>query len=70
LLEDDITRASHARTVVVGPFTVADRLRALVGDRARIVGEGDDLEIGGTRVRVLPAQGPPRAVGFHPAATA
>jgi L-ascorbate metabolism protein UlaG (beta-lactamase superfamily) len=38
----------------------------LFGDRVRVVREGDEILEGGTRVRALPAEGPPRAVGFHP----
>lgn len=64
--EDDIAAASHERTVVAGPGSVAARLRDLAGDRARIVRAGDDFESAGAGVRVLPAEGPPRAAGFHP----
>jgi L-ascorbate metabolism protein UlaG (beta-lactamase superfamily) len=64
--ESDIASASHSRTVVAGPVSVAGRLRSLVGDRARVVGEGDAFDVGEVRVRVLPAEGPARAIGFHP----
>ncbi len=64
--EDDLVVASHARTIAVGPASVEQRLRALFGDRVRVAREGDAIEAAGARVRVLPAEGPPRAVRFHP----
>lgn len=63
--EDDLAAASHERTIVVGPSPVAERLRAVFGDRFRLAREGDELEIAGADVRVLSAEGPLRASGFH-----
>jgi len=64
--EDDLVAASHERTIVVGPPSVERRLRAVVGARLRVAREGDDVVLGDARVRVLPAEGPPRAALFHP----
>jgi len=64
--EDDIAAMSHERTIVVGPPSVERRLRAAFGGRLRVAREGDDLDVLGARVRALPAEGPPRAGGFHP----
>ncbi len=64
--EDDVEAASHAQTAIVAPTCVAERLRAAFGPRVRCVREGDELTLGACRVRVLPAQGPARAAGFHP----
>jgi L-ascorbate metabolism protein UlaG (beta-lactamase superfamily) len=64
--EDDLVAASHERTTVLAPESLARRLRSLFGERLRVVREGDDLTFAGVRVRVLPAEGPTRALGFHP----
>jgi L-ascorbate metabolism protein UlaG (beta-lactamase superfamily) len=63
--EHDIAHASSERTIILGPASVAERLRAAFGERFRPVREGDELEIAGAAVRVLPAEGPARAIGFH-----
>jgi len=63
--EDDIAAASHERTVVLGPACVAGRLHVAFGERFRAVREGDVAEVGGAAISVLPAEGPPRAIGFH-----
>jgi L-ascorbate metabolism protein UlaG (beta-lactamase superfamily) len=63
--EDDVALASRETTVVAGPASVAERLRAAFGDRFRLVAEGDEFRAAGAVVRVLAAEGPPRAAGFH-----
>lgn len=63
--EEDLAAASHERTVVAGPASVGARLRALFGERARTLAEGDVLEASGVRVRALAAEGPARARDFH-----
>jgi len=64
--EDDLVAASHDRTIAVGPKSVERRLRALFGERVRIATERNEIAECGARIRVLPAEGPARAVGFHP----
>jgi L-ascorbate metabolism protein UlaG (beta-lactamase superfamily) len=64
--EDDIAAASHDGTLVAGPPPVAERLAAAFGARFRVVREGEDAELAGFRIRVLPAEGPRRAAAFHP----
>jgi L-ascorbate metabolism protein UlaG (beta-lactamase superfamily) len=64
--EDDLAAASSERTAVAGPASVASRLRAIFGSRARMVREGDEFSTSGACVRVLPAEGPARAARFHP----
>jgi L-ascorbate metabolism protein UlaG (beta-lactamase superfamily) len=64
--EDDLAAASHERTLVVGPPSVERRLAAVFGGRFRVAVENTEIVFGAARVRVLPAEGPRRAVGFHP----
>ena len=64
--EEDLAAASHDRTIAAGPASVGGRLRALFGERARTLAEGDLLDAAGVRVRALPAEGPARARAFHP----
>jgi L-ascorbate metabolism protein UlaG (beta-lactamase superfamily) len=63
---DDVELASHGRTLVAGPRSVAERLAKPLGARFRLVEEGAAFDAAGASVRVLPGEGPPRAVGFHP----
>lgn len=63
--EDDLVLASHGETIAAGPAAVGDRLALVFRDRIRVVREGDEFEAAGARVRVLPAEGPARAVHFH-----
>ena len=63
--EDDIALASHERTLVLGPGSVAGRLRVAFGERFRVAREGGAETIGDATIRVLPAEGPARAIGFH-----
>ena len=67
--EDDIARvlASHEDAVVYSPWSAAERLVAAFPEHVLVVEEGDDgLGSGDDRIRVLPAEGPVRAAGFHP----
>jgi L-ascorbate metabolism protein UlaG (beta-lactamase superfamily) len=63
---EDIERILGPRTVVVATAPCRDTLSGL-GVEMRTVGPGDSLEVGGVRVRAVPAYNTePDRQGFHP----
>jgi L-ascorbate metabolism protein UlaG (beta-lactamase superfamily) len=64
--EDDLAAASHESTKSFGPESISARMRAAAGSMFCGLREGDEVGINGVRILALPAQGPPRAVEFHP----
>ncbi len=63
--EEDIAAASHERTRIVAPRALRERLERTFPGRVHTLEEGKSLTHEGTRVLALPAEGPPRARGFH-----
>jgi L-ascorbate metabolism protein UlaG (beta-lactamase superfamily) len=62
---DDLRRAAADGAIAAGPAACAPVLRATFGERARVLAEGDTLEIPGATVRALPHAGDD-ATSFHP----